>query len=97
MVLDKVGLEHIHNSAILASLKGIKGEMVELRDVREALTGVDRVKSLDGGHDVTLTSNALEVYDHMKKLHEGVKLKEFIKSFDEAVRTYQLETMLIIP
>ena len=97
MVLDKVGLEYIHNSAILGSLKGIKGEMVELRDVREALTGVDKVKSLDGGHDGTLTSIALEVYDQNKRLHEGVKLKEFIKSFDEAVRTYQLETMQIIP
>jgi len=45
MVLDKVGLGQIHNSAIIGSLKGIKGEMVELREVREALTGVDRVKS----------------------------------------------------
>ena len=45
MVLDKVGLGCIHNSAILSSLKGIKGEMVELRDIREALTGVERVKS----------------------------------------------------
>ena len=97
MVLDKVGLGCIHNSAILGSLKRINGEMVELRDVREALTGVDKVKSLDGGHDGTLTSSALEVYDQMKRLHEGVKLKEFIKSFDEAVRTYQLETMQIIP
>jgi len=45
MVLEKVGLGQIHNSAIIGSLKGIKGEMVELREVREALTGVDRVKS----------------------------------------------------
>jgi hypothetical protein len=97
MVLDKVGLEHIHNSTILGSLKGIKGEMVELRDVREALTGVDKVNSLGGGHDGTLTSSALEIYDQMKKLHEGVKLKEYIRSFDEAIKTYQLETMQIIP
>ena len=97
MVLDKVGLEHIHNSSILGSLKGIKGDMIELRDVREALTGVDRAKSLDGGHDGTLASSALEVYDHLKKLHEGVKLKECIKRFNVAVRTYQLETMQIIP
>jgi hypothetical protein len=59
--------------------------MVELRDVREALTGVDKVKSLGGGHEGTLTSSALEVYDQMKRLHEGVKLKEFIKSFNEAI------------
>ena len=58
---------------------------------------MDRVKSLDGGHDGTLTSNALEIYDQMKKLHEGVKLKEFIRSFDEAIKIYQLETMQIIP
>ena len=69
MVLDKVGLGCIQNSAILGSLKGVKGDMVELRDVREALTGVDKAKSLDGGHDGTLTSSALEVYDQMKMLH----------------------------
>jgi hypothetical protein len=45
MVLDKVGHGRIQNSAIVGSLKDIKGEMIELREVREALTGVDRVKS----------------------------------------------------
>jgi hypothetical protein len=100
MVLDKVGLEYIHNSAIVGSLKGIKGEMVDVRDVREALSKVDRVKIPKGWHDggsISLTSCALEVYDQMKKLHEGVRLNEFIKSFDEALKTYQLETLQTIP